>query len=270
MKKLSYLLLSLLAVALLTACNDSDEPQRKQSLELPISSRAIEGDNVVFSKGVAKVEIDYTDMIIQFTADYKDANGQSRTITTPVMPLTMVSSSVYEFVAATQPIGSDVESLGGYIDFATDVMWYSIHTSSMEVVSIYHLRYAYTTTTVTNPDNGNHYDSNLSAYLFDIDANGETCKMGIINFSPNISGTVEAAEIVYQDLTVTPTVTGYTISADEAESSFRGYYTITDLHFDITSQGQIINGSFKCKDLEFKVSGSMFPSSSSNPSNPSN
>ena len=258
MRKLSFFIVSLLTVALFTSCNN-DEPEHKMTSYVTLNSRAIEGDNIVFSQGNGKVDVDNTNMLIKFTADFKDANGMSRTITTPEMKMKKVSYSLYEFVAPAQPMGSGFESLGGYVDFATGVMWYTLSSSTMKVVSSTSLQYAYTTTTIINPDNDNHIDHKQSFYEFALNANGQTCTMGIYNFIPNISGSIEAPLIEYKDLTMTPTATGYTITADEVESSYKGFYTITDLKFDITSQGQVLNGSFKCQDLEFKVAGTLFP-----------
>lgn len=258
MRKLSFFIVSLLTVALFTSCNN-DEPENKMTSYVTLNSRAIEGDNIVFSQGNGKVDVDNSNMMIKFTADFKDANGMSRTITTPEMKMKKVSYSLYGFDAPAQPMGSGFESLGGYVDFATGVMWYTLSSSTMKVVSSTSLQYAYTTTTIINPDNDNHIDHKQSFYEFALNANGQSCTMGIYNFIPNISGSIEAPLIEYKDLTMTPTATGYTITADEVESSYKGFYTITDLQFDITSQGQVLNGSFKCKDLEFKVTGALFP-----------
>ena len=258
MRKLSFLIVSLLTIALFSSCNN-DEPENKMTSYVTLNSRAIEGDNIVFSQGNGKVDVDNSNMMIKFTADFKDANGMSRTITTPEMKMKKVSYSLYGFDASAQPMGSGFESLGGYVDFYTGVMWYTLSSSTMKVVSSTSLQYAYTTTTIINPDNDNHIDHKQSFYEFALNANGRSCTMGIYNFIPNISGSIEAPLIEYKDLTMTPTATGYTITADEVESSYKGFYTITDLQFDITNQGQVLNGSFKCKDLEFKVTGALFP-----------
>ena len=263
MKKLSFLLLSLLVVTLFTACNKSDEPENKQIVNMTINSRAIDGDQIVFSQGTAKVELNYSDMLIKFTADYKDVDGVSHTITTPDMKMTRLSSSssVYEFVSSSSQMGSNIgESLGGYIDLTTGVMWYTINTGSMEVVCTTHLLYAYTTTTMTNPDNGNHGSHQQSAYLFALDSKGQTCIMSISNFIDNLNGAVVASEVQYSDLTLTPTATGYTVTADEVESTnYKGSYTLKDVHFIINNQCQVVAGSFKCKDLDYTVSGTLFP-----------
>ena len=122
-----------------------------------------------------------------------------------------------------------------------------------------HLLYAYTTTAMNNPDNGNHGSHDQSAYLFALDSRGETCVMQISNFMSNLNGTVDAAEVQYDGLTVTPTATGYKITAATAESNIKGYYTLTDVEFNIYEQCLVFNGSFKCNGLKYNVSGSLFP-----------
>lgn len=263
MKKLSFLLLSLLAVTMLTACGNDDEPENKQIVTMTINSRAIDGDQVVFSQGTAKVELNYTDMLINFTADYKDADGVSRSITTPDMKMTATgSSSVYEFVSSptSQGVGGvSSAGVGGYIDMATGMTWFTINSGSDEVVCTTQLLYAYSTTTMTNPDNGNHGSHQQSAYLFALDARGETCIMKVSNFVASLNnGAVDAAEVQYDGLTVTPTATGYRITADEVESNYNGFYTLTDVDFTLSSQCMVINGSFKCNGLEYTVSGGLF------------
>lgn len=264
MKKLSFLLLSLLALTVFTACNKSDEPENKQIVNMVINSRAIDGEQVVFSQGSAKVELNYTDMLMKITADYKDVDGVSHSITTPDMKMNRVAtSSLYEFVSNSgSQMGSNVgESLAGYIDLTTGVMWYTLNTGSMQVITTTHLLYAYATTTMTNPDNGNHGSHEQSAYLFALDSKGETCIMSISNFMSNMNGAVDATEVQYKDLdlTLTPTTTGYIVTADEVESNYKGYYTLTDVHFVLNNQCQVLNGSFKCNGLEYTVSGTLFP-----------
>ena len=264
MKKTVIFLFALMAVTVFTACNKSDEPENKQVVNMTINSRAIDGDQVLFSQGNAKVELNYSDMLIKFTADYKDTDGISHTITTPDMKMNRVAtSSLYEFVSnSSGQMGSNIgESLGGYIDLTTGVMWYTLNSGSMQVISTTHLLYAYATTTMTNPDNGNHSSHEQSAYLFYLDSKGETCIMSISNFISTLNGSVDAAEVQYKDLdiTVTPTTTGYIVTADEVESNYKGYYTLTDVHFVLDNQCKVINGSFKCNGLEYTVSGTLFP-----------
>ena len=258
MKKFFYLF-AVLALVSLSACNDNDETVNKQTSRMTINNRAVDGDNVVFSQGIAKVELDYTNMLVQFTTDYKDINGQSHTITTPQMKLSLQGATVYKFDVAGSGDFTGIEQLTGYIDFATGAMWFSFEEGSAKVYSSTHLLYNYTTTMVTNPDNNNHFSHDQSAYMFALNAKGDTCTMTISNFIPNMSGSVQAGLIQFSNLTVTPTTTGYTITADEAESSYRGFYTITDLDIELDTQGLIIGGSFKCSDLDFTLDGRMFP-----------
>ena len=266
MKKLSFLLLSLMAMTLLTACNGGNEPSTVQKLTSTINCRAIEGDVVVFSQGTANVEVDYTNMVIKFTSPYVDMNGHSSTLSTPEMKLKNVSPTTYEFTAsASQQVGSgNIESLGGYIDFATGMLWYTINTASCEIVCSSQILYAYATTEISNPDNDNYGVHQKSAYLFALDSKGESCTLQISNFMSNVNGTVDAPVVEYVNLTLLPIVTGYEITADEVESNYKGYYKLTDVDFTLDEQCQTINGSFKCNGLEYEVKGPLFQTKTSN------
>lgn len=252
MKRLSFLIVSLLAVTMFTACNDNgDEPINKQTVTMTINNRAVDGDQVVFSQNTAKVEINYTDMMIQFNTEYKDAAEHSHSIATPMMKLTNESGTIYSF-------GKGTSDISGYIDFATGMTWFIIPDNGNTVVSTSQLLFAYATTSVTNPDNGNHFSHEQSAYLFALDSKCEKCIMKIGNFIPNMAGSVEMSEVQFNDVDVTPTATGYTITASEVESTVKTY-TITDLNINIDNQCLSIIGSFKCKDLEFAITGKLFP-----------
>ena len=142
---------------------------------------------------------------------------------------------------------------------STGVIWFHFaHNSTTQVYCSYYPMYAYMTTKISNPDNGFVYNHERSAYMFVLDARGETCEMHISNFAPNVTGTIMQGEISYKNLKVEPTSWGYKITANEAESSVKGNYTITDLNINLNDQGLIIDGSFKCADLEFNLTGKMF------------
>lgn len=262
MKKYYVYLFALLAVSLLASCNKSDEPENKQIVNMTINCRAINGDQFLFSQGNAMVELNYTDMMIKFTADYKDADGVSHTITTPDMKLTATGSSmVYEFVASPsqQGVGGfGSAGVAGYIDMSTGMTWFTINNGTSEVVCTTQLLYAYSTTEMTNPENDNHGSHRQSAYLFALDSRGETCVLRISNFISNMNGAVDAPEVQYNGLSVTPTVTGYKITADEAESNYTGFYKLTDVDFTLDNQCMVINGTFKCNGLVYQVSGGLF------------
>ena len=48
------------------------------------------------------------------------------------------------------------------------------------------------------------------------------------------------------------------LSLRECETNNKNY-TLTDVNINLSAQCQIINGSFKCKDLEFSITGQLFP-----------
>ena len=257
MKKLSFLLLSLLAVTMFTACGNDDEPVNKQTVSATFNCRAYDGDDVVFSQSTAKVELNYTDMTIQITTDFKDTDGMSHTLTTQEMRMDQRTGSIYSFHEMT-----DLGSPSGFIDLSTGMMTLTFmpEDGNTGYYCTTHLLYAYVTTYVTNPDNGLNFNHEQSAYLFAPNSKGETCTMKISNFIPNTAGSIEVSELQYDGLTMTPTAYGYIITASEVEpTNFNGNYIITDLNVNLTSQGNVIDGSFKCKDLEFRVTGSLFP-----------
>ena len=247
----------MLTLVMLTACNDSDDPVNKQTFTMTTNTRVLDNGNVQFSQGQIKLELNYTNGTIQFSNDYKDANGVSRTITTPEMKYTTSHGTVYRFQNGTS--SASVEGLEGFIDFSTGMMWFTFgDDDNSPVITTTHMLYAYATTKLTNIDNGNHGEHQRSAYLFAPDSKGETCSMSISNFIPNLSNTVEAQEIVYRGLTMTPTASGYVITADSVDSSVNGFYSITDVNITMDAQCRNINGSFKCNDLEITFNGPLF------------
>jgi hypothetical protein len=257
MKKLSFYLLGLLAMTMLSSCLSNDEPTNKQSYNAIINCRATDGTKLVFSQTTTKVEIDYTAMTIQFTGGYKDADGQSQNLPTAPMKLNSWTTTVYQFSSG------EANGLKGYIDTSTGMIYFTVTPSNgTHAYCTTHLMYAYVTTTITNPDNGFHYNSESSAYLFVPDAEGKVCSMSISNFSPNTQGAVEINEVRYNGLTFTPTATGYTITASQAQTPNSSIYTITDVNITLDNQGMVINGSFKCRDLEFSLAGNLYPQGS--------
>ncbi|MBR5686050.1 MAG: hypothetical protein IKX18_07865 [Muribaculaceae bacterium] len=256
MKKLSFLLLSLLAVTLLTACGSEDDPVNKQTVSSTINARMINvaDGSVVFSQNTGKIEVNFTDKTIQFTCSYKDLNGQTQNLTTPVMNLVLQKGSVYYIETGSQAIARV-----GRIDLSSGMMLYRVSDpeAGTQLVITTHLLYAYATTTMTNPENGNNGSHELSAYLFALDSKGETCIMSISNFVSNMSGAVDASEVVYEGLTVTPNGTGYKVTAPSV--SYNGFYTLTDVDFTLSEQCEVINGSFKCNGINYSVTGTLFP-----------
>ena len=224
MKKFTYLF-ALLAVVMFTACGSDNDPVNKQSFSITTDNRTIDGNEVAFYQGTANVEVNFTDMVIQFTTNYKDANGESHNLTTPEMKLNSASYPLYSFNMAAN---NGIDKLQGFLDMNTGMMWYSfVIDGSATVVSSTHLLYAYTTTNMTN-----------------------------------LGGTVDAPIVQYEGLTLVPNESGFKVTADKAESNYKGFYTLTDVDFTLSDQGKIINGSFKCNGLEYTVSGRLFPNTS--------
>lgn len=260
MKKLSILLLSILAVTLLTACSSNDEPVNKQTVTGTTNFRAVDGSDMVFSQTMTKVELNHTTMTIIISGEFKDANDKTRSFITPEMKMTLSSNAIYTFNNAGSSSNSSFEGLKGYIDWATGVMWFTFSVDgSTNVYASTQLLYAYASTTVTDPVKDKTYEHKQSGYLFAFDSKCEKCTMVIYNFVTDINGSIHAYETKYEDLTVTPTTTGYVITGDNLESSYAGFYTINDLTFTLDDQGRTIDGTFECNGIDFSVTGPLFP-----------
>ena len=175
------------------------------------------------------------------------------------MKLTQEIGMTYSFKSGSAPFG-EASDLSGYVDLATGMIWYTFTANgSDKIFSTNHPLYSYGTITVTNPDNGNHISYTDSQIMFAIDPTGRKCTMVMTNFAPNLVGAIQSYQIYWENLTLTPTATGYTISADQAESSLKGTNTITDVTIKLDDQCRALNGSFKCNDLDITVTSNMFP-----------
>lgn len=256
MKKLSFWFLSLLAVTMLTSClNDNNEPVDKRTDDITINSRSVSGDKVVFSQNVATFTLDKVNMTLSISGGYLDANGAPHTFTTPEMTLTPMSSGVYSFKSEGNL------NIRGRIDLMTYTIWYTFGAEGAnQTYCTSQLIYSHGTTTVTNPENGNKVNNTNSQYMFSIDAKCEKCAMAISDFAPNLTGSIQASRIYWEGLSITPTTTGYVITAAEAQSNYQTASTaITDLHVTIDDQCNVLNGSFKCNGVDISMRDTLFP-----------
>lgn len=258
MKKLSFLFFSLLAVTVFTSCLNNEEPIDERTLQDVMSTRAIDGDKVVFSQNNVAIKINMTNQTIKFTTYYKNADGVNQSLTTPDMALTPVIGTIYSF---STPVG-DAISMNGQVDLSTIMVWYTFTVNDSEqAYGNTHFIFSYADITVTNPDNGNHRDFVNSQCAFRIDSSGEKCTMIITEFAPTLNGGVMNM-LTWEGLKMTPTTTGYLITANTAESTMKGSYTISNLKINISDQGRFIDGSFMCNDLKVTISGNLFPTKS--------
>lgn len=255
MKKFFYLF-ALLTLVMFTSCNDDDDYQSKQTFTAVMNNRAVLNDDVVFSQSNAKIEYNSSDATIQITSQFKDVDGQTYAISTPEIKMGIAGTGIYSFATGSISGNTSITGLQGYIDMNNYMMWYTFVTDKgASVYCTTHLLYSITTTTITNVD-GNTYNHSQSAYLVAIDSKGESGIFRIGNFIADTNGTIQATAIDYNGVKITPTMTGYLVTADEVASNMSGYYKITDLNIIIDNQGQHMSGSFKVGNYTYNINGS--------------
>ena len=262
-KKLMTLLLAVLAMSLLTACNNDDEHENKQKFTTAINNRACKDGVVIFSQGTAEVEINFdarTAMrTIKITSTYKDIDGQSRTLTTPELEMPSPYGSpigVYSF-STTEDLGDGVRNLKGTIDIQTGMMRYAFQQKDYTMVCTTNLLFNNVITNISDVS-GATINTNMSSYLFMLDSNAKTCIMQISNFVPGVNGAVQAAVVEYKGLNVTLTDQGYLIKADEAKATHDSYYDLTDVDITIDRDCTHFSGSFSTKVSRHEFSGNIF------------
>ena len=263
-KKLMTLLLAVLAMSLLTACNNDDEHENKQKFTTAINNRACKDGVVIFSQGTAEVEINFdarTAMrTIKITSTYKDIDGQSRTLTTPELEMPSPYGSpigVYSF-STTEDLGDGVRNLEGTIDIQTGMMRYAFQQKDYTMVCTTNLLFNNVITNISDVS-GATINTNMSSYLFMLDRDAKTCEMQISNFIPGVNGMGQVEVVAYKDLDVTITSQGYIIKSDVAKSSLNdSYYDLTDVNVTIDNDCTHFSGSFKTKVSRHEFSGNLF------------
>ncbi len=263
-KKLMTLLLAVLALSLLTACNNDEEHENKQKFTTAINNRACKDGMVIFSQGTAEVEINFiasTAMrTIKITSTYKDIDGQSRTLSTPELELPSPYGSpigVHSF-STTDDLGGGVKNLHGGIDIQSGMVWYAFQQDDYTIVCTTHLLFNHVNTSISDVM-GATAEVNLSSYLFMLDYNAKTCVMQISDFVPDVNGAVQAAVVEYKGLNVTITDQGYIITADQAKATQgNSYYDLTDVDITIDQNCSHFSGSFDTKVSHHEFTGNLF------------
>ena len=263
MKKTFYLF-ALLSLVLFSSCNKDEDPVSKYTLYSTMSTRLVDSNDgsIVYSQSKGQIEFDQINMTVKFICAYKDKEGQNQMVTSPELKLVPIKGNAY-FMRGDGDQNSYGTYNPGIIDFDSGMMWYNEtnNDGSTVYMTTQLLGYSYTTTVITNPENDNSSNHQQSAYGFTLDSRGETCDLIIKNFSTTLNGVVDAPELNYKGLTVTPTQTGYKVTAESASASgsTQSTFTLTDVDFNIYQQCLVFNGTFKCNGLNYQVSGSLFP-----------
>lgn len=257
MKKLSLLLLSLMAMTMFTGCNEDSENSpavRELTARSLVNCLAVDEEGrQFFSQDSATMNYLDPDMIVHIRVDYKDVEGRTHTYTSPSEQLKLYSGSVYSIAEGNAPTMHH-----GFYDMATGMLFYNFHDGASTVFMMTQPLYAYVTTTVSNVEGSASFSHQQSAYQFLFDSKCETCTLQISNFIPDTNGTVQMALLEFKGLTLTRLPRGYEITGDGIRST-NGNYTVRDLSITLGEEGAVINGTYSINLHPFRVQGSLFP-----------
>jgi len=266
MKKFFYLF-AFVALMGLSACDDSDDPVSTISYTVDTNNRALSQENPMtdprFSQTTTEITLDMNNYTIALTGSVVlTEGGETVHFTTPTVKLSYNYSGYYVFMS-NETNNTRVTGVNGYLDYSTGMLWYYYEIDGLYwVYASSHLLYATTTTTITS-ETGSPYTHSWSAYCFVLDSSGKTCQLQISNLVTSSTGTVTSSVVKFNGLTVVPTRTGYTITADELTSTEDGSYKLKNVKFEITDQGLTLAGSFAIDEHNFAVSGKAFATSAS-------
>jgi len=266
-----HLILSLALVALmgLASCSD-DNSTNTYSYTVATNNRALTATNVdatpYFSQTSTSIELDLTNytIVVNTSALFND-EGDGISFATPTMTLTYdnsMASGTYAFKSSS--VNTSVSQLQGMIDLTTGTLYMSYQVDGeYQVYATSQLLYTYCNTTIS-AESASPYSHIQSSYCFLLDESGKTCTMQISNFIGSNSGVVLSSTLNFPSLTLTPTSTGYKVTAVEAKSSSSGdgAYKLEDVNVVIDRQGRTVMGSFTYDDRSFVFKGSMLDSNS--------
>lgn len=262
MKILFPIFALLVMVAAMTACDD-DDPVNKTEFGVMMNTRSVDlsetPEAVTFSQKEGAFKIDFTNQTIEVSIPVKLNDDEEITVEPGLLDMTNLSFQ-YTFAKANFiASGHDVNGFSGRIDMNTGNVYIEMTVDGIYRVTTTNYPCYYNATTAIQPFEGSEgaYTHKQSSYGFKLNENGTGCILSIVNFFPRENAT-NGINVNYENLPMQVTGNGYKMQADSLTTAYGSGLTLTDVEFTISNNGQILNGTFKCGDHGFTVSGAMF------------
>ncbi|MBP5561843.1 MAG: hypothetical protein J6X70_08625 [Muribaculaceae bacterium] len=255
MKKITLLLMGLVAMTGMVSCDDKDPDQTAQfQQEYYIRSVNIDDQSVQFSKSVSVINVNYTKDIMDITVTVKLNASSSTTIQLKELALAYDAYtgmfSIKKGATTTVSDGATVDNFDGTFDYNTGVMYLNFFVDGKyHVVCTTRLLYPYGNSTSTYEKEGQTKTCTVDDFCLALELNDEGTKANLTLY--NVQLETEKDKVIYIEyasLPVTVNVVGYNLEAASLEAKIDNLvkpdYNITDFKATITDNGRRINGSF--------------------------
>ena len=255
MKKITLLLLGLVAMTGMVSCNNEDPEQIVQfQQEFYIRSVNNDDNSVKFSKSMSLVNADFTSGEMDLTISVKLDDTHSATVQIKRLVLNYDAMSglftISKGATTTVEGGAVVGFFTGTLDNNTNIMYVNFEADGKyNVACTTRLLYPYGVMNSTYEKNGTKKTCKDNDFALAIELNEDGTKAKFTLY--NVLLEDEQDMVIYIDYAsaaVTPKIDGYYIEAATLEATIDNIakkdYDITDFKATLTGHGRYIEGSF--------------------------
>ncbi len=263
MRKLLIPLIAIVLGMLSTACIKDGTETNRTTEGVQLYNRAVNSDNgaITFSKSYTTVVIDISNMKMAIASSATLNSGA--TLKFEAEEIDLKKSNPYEFSVSSikSTNGTIINGLQGKIDLSGGVMYmqYRVDGGKGEetVYATSIIAFPYTEFTATK--DGKSESSTNAVMLFTVNAKDSTKATMEVRNLQLASNVTNIEDATYDTVKVVPTAEGYKLTGSRLKSNSMGStFDITDFDANVTSQGRLLNATFKCMGYDVKFTGRMF------------
>lgn len=262
MKHFLTAIVSLTLLVLASSCsNDPDNSYSYSSDTYNRSTSNSSGSESLMSKATVDYTFHTGDNTLDITTSSTPYAGDARVSFTAKVNVTYnQTGGFYTFGTSTvTATGATVTGLSGRFDLYTGTLYMTYTVDGTYTVkSTSSLAYPYTETQmIDTAHTTSAWTQNQAVYLFDVNTSTNKANISIYYIQTEKDGQNHVLQ--YSGAQVTPTRTGYVITADtlKAISDYKVYY-LRNAKFTIDNNWHSLNGTFQLDKQQANVKGGLF------------
>ncbi len=263
MKHFLTAIVSLTLLVLASSCsNDPDNSYSYSSDTYNRSTSNSSGSESLMSKATVDYTFHTGDNTLDITTSSTPYAGDARVSFTAKVNVTYnQTGGFYTFGTSTvTATGATVTGLSGRFDLYTGTLYMTYTVDgTYTVTSASCLTYPYAQTSMTDTAHSTSpWVQNQAVYNFDVNTTKNTATISIY-YLTNAQNSSSYLTLQYSGAQVTPTRTGYVITADtlKAISDYKVYY-LRNAKFTIDNNWHSLNGTFQLDNQQATVKGGLF------------